>query len=1855
MSDADETRVLNMRINNKEFLKGTTDSLKAIDTLNKGIDGAGKGKGMQGLSKSVDTVKSKFSAMQIVGVTALATITNKAVNAGINMVKSLTIAPILGGFREYEKLLTSTQTIMANTGSSAGKTGKYLDELNRYSDQTIYNFGQMADNIGRFTAAMGKGSIETATTSIKGLANSAALAGSDANQLNTAMYQMSQAMSTGTIKLMDWNSLANAGMGGDNMQMALKATAMSVDGVGESMVAAIKKHGSFRESLTESWLSAEVFSKTMKVMGGQALGASTKVKDLNKLGLAPLTVEAIRAGKVIQFTEKDIANLSKRGFNKAQIASLEAGKSIAYTVKQLRGMGYSKKAAVELSRLSGAAIESATKIKTFSQLMDVVKESIESGWAGVFRQLFGNLTEAGKLWTNVGNKITGTIDGIFRSMQLMLQTWHDMEDSGSGLNGFQMAWAALGNIMKSIGNILSPVIGLISAILPSAGNAGTGLFGLTKMFYEFSVLLEKTTSVTSGLTPVINVLAKVLQFLGGLVVTAVSSFVDLFGLFGPLGSAALGLVTALGELLSKMFGIVDIGSGLRGAFDGFIDIRARILTPLIDTLAAVVDSITTLVNGDMSGFKSQFKSAFSNLAPLANLASQGKQMASDLIAGLRQGWDSGSIQSTISGFVSDMLSFFKGLLGINSPSTVFEEYGRNIIEGLINGLKSAMSAIGGVIGAIGDEIKGLDKFDLANIMSAIFGGTAILVAFKFVKAFKGAFAGFAQIGDSFTGVLDQAKGTLKSFEQGVKAKALLSIAIAIGVLAGSLWVISKIPGKKLAVGLASVGLMLRMLTVVMSDMAANAATTKTAIASLTAMAVAMVLMGTAVLILSAAVLAFGSMPVGTLVQGLLAVGAVLLAMSGISVILGKAAPSMILAAGGILILSVALAALAPVILLFANLEWSTIISGLAKMAVVLVVLGAAMAGLASLGPVILITAAALVVLGIGLASMAGAISLFAGISWGTIISGVAKIAVALVVVGAAALVAAPGLILLGVAAVAIGAGLLMAGVGMALFGAGLTVVAAAGAAAAAILITAFEGFLAVLPLLSIQLVAALSTFLGALAQKMPEIIDSVVKIGTEMLRGLRELGPELADTAVSLLDDFIGAIVENQQNFFDAGIDLIQGFLETIEEELPKFIETGTNIIVAFITGIGEAAERITTAAGETILSFLTAIDAAIVLYMPQIIEVGKSIAQNLVLGLVRGLVPAPVLKAFSKFVDRVIKFFKGLLGINSPSTVFAGFGRNIVEGLINGVRGLIGKVISTFGTLVSSAIGVVKKLPGKARDALSGLGGILKSVFSSAFKTATSTVTKGVNAIKSGIGRLPGIISGIIGKVSTSAKRVGSAIVAGIKSGLSGAVSAVGDLGGSLLTALKTTINSALNLPFNIPKLSMKLGKKTFSIGGQQLIPRFAKGTTNFGGGTALVGEVGPELVTMNRGSNVITNKSLSGFMKQVAALTKVLTSQNVSKNSSGGNIQYVVSAAFRGNPKASGTEFAANLTTGLVNGLRENQSVVDMTAEAVGLSMSQSFADILGIQSPSKVFKTYAGFVGKGFINGLLASVAGVQKAARALGRSAITEIAKTITDGQLKLEALRGKANAYANAAELVRERARKTKSKKRKARLEKEAKALDRLAKKEANKSASQQRQVDAQNEAAQRRDEYRAADTAGRSAMKKEDAATAASKASAAREQAIRLSKEADLVRKYDKARAKKLDQQAKAALARSKVYAAQSATYAKESYKLAIDARTEEEAAALKDIAEQAAIEAADAAAQIQSVTAEDVAKAQAAFDDYAKAFADAQSSAGRDLPPSEVKFEQNNYSPEAISPAEAYRNGKTLVSIMERKLVETK
>ncbi len=349
---------------------------------------------MSGLARGVEEVSMRFSALQVMAVTALANITNAAINTGTNMVKALTVDPIMEGFGEYETKMNSIQTIMSNTaskGTSMNEVTKVIDDLNVYADKTIYNFAEMTRNIGTFTAA--GVALEPAAAAIKGIANLAAASGSNSMQASTAMYQLSQALATGTVKLMDWNSVVNAGMGGDLFQNALKETAKR-HGVAVDEI--IAKNGSFRDSLQEGWLSADILNETLN-----------------------------------NFTVDGAKNYSRGMMEAGQWTQEQADAFVAQAVSME---------------------DAATKVKTFTQLWDTLKEAAQSGWGKTWEIMIGDFDEAKDLFTNVSNVIGGMIGASADARNNLLQSWKDLGGRTQVIDTIQNAFNGIMQVVNALGS-----------------------------------------------------------------------------------------------------------------------------------------------------------------------------------------------------------------------------------------------------------------------------------------------------------------------------------------------------------------------------------------------------------------------------------------------------------------------------------------------------------------------------------------------------------------------------------------------------------------------------------------------------------------------------------------------------------------------------------------------------------------------------------------------------------------------------------------------------------------------------------------------------------------------------------------------------------------------------------------------------------------------------------------------------------------------------------------------------------------------------------------------------------------------------------------------------------------------------------------------------------------------------------------------------------------------------------------------------------------------------------------------------------------------------------------------------------
>ena len=368
----EETMVARMQFDNKQFEKDVAVTMSSIEKLKSKLGFSGAAKGLEevgnqakkvsfdGISSGIDAVRVKFSALDVAAATVFTNLTNKAMALGSSIVSAMTTEPLKDGLSEYETQINSIQTILNNTkrhGSTLKDVNDALDELNSYADKTIYNFTEMTDAIGMFTTA--GVDLQTSVNAVKGISNLAAYVGAPASDASRAMFQLSQALSTGSVRLQDWMSIEHtAGMAGKEFQDRLIDTARVL---GTGVDEAIEKNGNFRESLKENWLTVDVLNQTLAQFAG----------------------------------EVDEATLRQQGFTESQIQSI--------------------------MELGQQATDAATKVKTFSQLIDTVKEAMGSGWTKSWQLIIGDFEQAQELWTHVSDVLGGVIQKISDARNALIE------------------------------------------------------------------------------------------------------------------------------------------------------------------------------------------------------------------------------------------------------------------------------------------------------------------------------------------------------------------------------------------------------------------------------------------------------------------------------------------------------------------------------------------------------------------------------------------------------------------------------------------------------------------------------------------------------------------------------------------------------------------------------------------------------------------------------------------------------------------------------------------------------------------------------------------------------------------------------------------------------------------------------------------------------------------------------------------------------------------------------------------------------------------------------------------------------------------------------------------------------------------------------------------------------------------------------------------------------------------------------------------------------------------------------------------------------------------------------------------
>ena len=1006
MSRTIDEKVVSMQFDNAQFERNVQTSMGTLNKLKQSLNLTGAAKGLEDvnaaargfdaspISNGIETIRAKFSALEVMAVTALANITNSAVNAGKNLVKAFTIDPIKSGFQEYETQINAVQTILANTeskGSTLQDVNRALAELNTYADKTIYNFTEMTRNIGTFTAA--GVDLKTSVSAIKGIANLAAVSGSTSQQASTAMYQLSQALASGTVKLMDWNSVVNAGMGGQVFQDALKETAR-VHGIAIDDM--IKSEGSFRETLQKGWLTSDILTETL---------------------------------------------------NHFTMAAEEGTEEWEAYKKSLMDTGYSEEQAAAILKLANTATDAATKVKTFSQLMDTLKESAQSGWTKSWEILIGDFEEAKGFLTDVSDKLGAMIGESADARNEMLSGglssgWKQLLDAG--IADEESYKDTLKSIAKEHSVSIDDMIAAEKKLDDSLTDSEAFQKALKTGFKDGKLSADMLTeSVHKMADKMSNMSAKELEA-AGYTAEYVKQIQDLSA---GLKDGSISMDDFVNKI-QRPSGRENIIQVLWNSFDGLMNIIIPIKEAFHDIFPAttgeqvyqfterirdLTSKFKDLTEKNAPALKSTFKGLFSILKigvtvvkavvkGITQLAGKIIGLSGGLlsITGLLGDWISGIAKSitetnlfgkvidVVVGFLGkaiDAIKEFGSYLKGKFEAPGFESF-LNILNTLWTGIKKVGLAIVKVASNIGKALgNAFRNGDMKSLLDLVNGGIITTILLK-IKNWVSGFKDLAGEGKSFVDTVKDVFGTvgdsLTAWQNNLKVDTIKAIAISIGILAAALWVLSSIDPEKLGSALGGITVLFLELTGVMKGFDKLAISGK----GVTKVVPLMLSISIAVLILAAAVKTLGDLDLGALAKGLVGVGVLLAELVGAAKLMSMGGKKIVKGASQMILMAAALKIMASVCKDLSELSWEGIAKGVAGIGGLLAVF----AGFAELMKLIkpkkmMSSAASLILIGVAMEIFADVCAKFGQLEWGSLGKAGAAIAGILAIAAGFALLA----------------------------------------------------------------------------------------------------------------------------------------------------------------------------------------------------------------------------------------------------------------------------------------------------------------------------------------------------------------------------------------------------------------------------------------------------------------------------------------------------------------------------------------------------------------------------------------------------------------------------------------------------------------------------------------------------------------------------------------------------------------------------------------------------------------------------------------------------------------------------------
>ena len=1120
-----------------------------------------------------------------------------------------------------------------------------------------------------------------------------------------------------------------------------------------------------------SGANAEEASRAMYNFAQSLSQGSVKLMDWKSIELANMATKefktellesAVAAGTLtkgadgLYTTLKGTPVTATKGFNESLSEQWLTSEALVET------LGRYSDTSTDIGKRATAA---AQDVKTFTQMMDTLKESAGSGWAETSELLFGNFDEAKELWTGVNNVLGGIINSSADARNKMLGDW-------KALGGRTALIDSIKNAFEALGSVLKPIKEAFRDIFPAM--TGQRLFDMTEKLREFTSKLklsdesmENIRRTARGFFAILSIGWQIIKGVAGVIGTLLGTLVGSGGGFldltGNIGDFLVSIDNALkkGDLLSGFFKglgkILEIpimllgalGDFLSGLFGGFDKGAADDVSGSFDKLGDRLSPLTVLgdrVSEIFDKLPGTFDKVKTKLKPVTDAITNAFKAIGSAIANAFSGDNFETTLDTIN------TGLFAGILLI-------------IKKFLKNGLKldpsgGLIESIKGTFGALTDTLTVMQTNIKANVLLKIAGAIAILTASvislslidsdKLTKALGALGVTFAQLLGAMA-ILVKIAGSAGFVKVPMIAAAMVLLATAVLILSSAVKKLSKLSWSELLKGLTGVSVLLGVLALAVKPLSAKSSGMISAGVGLVAVAVG-------IKILASAVDDFSEMSWGEIAKGLLSMAGALLVIIGAIYLFP---PHMAAQAAGLLLVGIALKSIASAMDTFGDTGWMEIAKGLTSLAGALVIIAGAMH---IMPPTMAAQAAGLILVGIalksigkavkkmgdmgwmaiakGLTALAGSLLVLAGglylmsgtlpgsaallvaaaalaiftptlvvlgsMSWGQIIKGLLALAGAFTVLGLAGVILgpiSPVILLIAASVMVLGAGLALAGAGTLAFATALSILVGLGGAAVTMISDFLGAIISSIPAAMRAFGLGIIAFAKALAQGGPEFIKAMAKIIEQILQAVIDALPKIREAFTKLLDAGLKVIVQSSPKIVKAGMKLLTDFLGGVEKNIYQLATIAARIITKFLKALGDNMPRVIQAGVEFIIKYINGVAKAIEDNSEALGRAGGRLASAIIKGMVKGLSSGlgEVARAARDVAWNALDSALRFLGIRSPSKKFEEVGLYSDQGLAGGLLKYAGLVEEASEGVAETAIDAVKKTMTQMADVVSG------------------------------------------------------------------------------------------------------------------------------------------------------------------------------------------------------------------------------------------------------------------------------------------------------------------------------------------------------------------------------------------------------------------------------------------------------------------------------------------------------------------------------------------------------------------------